>query len=215
MWLAEIWRYPVKSMAGERLTRAELTGNGIVGDRILHAEGPDGTVHTARRHPALLGHHAVLGADGEPLVDGRPWRDPAVASAVERAGGPGTRLVRYEGPERFDILPLLVTSDGALAALGHDPRRFRPNLVIGGVEGLAEREWEGRVLAIGAVRIQLADLRGRCVMTTFHPDTQVQDVGVLRDVARRFGGTFGLNAAILAGGIIGEGDPVSLLEGAG
>jgi hypothetical protein len=35
--------------------------------------------------------------------------------------------VRYEGPERFDILPLLITSDGALAAFGHDPRRLRPN----------------------------------------------------------------------------------------
>ena len=210
MHVAELWRYPVKSMAGERLEEAELGEAGIAGDRVLHVEGPGGEVRTARRHPRLLGHHAVLGADGEPVVDGHAWSDPRIADAVAAAAGPGAVLVRSEGLERFDILPLLVTSDGALAALGHEPRRFRPNIILGGVEGLAERGWEGRVLAIGSARIQLADLRGRCVMTTWHPDTLAQDPGVLRDVARRFGGTFGLNAAVLQGGRLRVGDAVRL-----
>jgi hypothetical protein len=33
--LSQIWRYPVKSMSGERLTRAELTDAGVTGDRIV------------------------------------------------------------------------------------------------------------------------------------------------------------------------------------
>ena len=209
MHVAALWRYPVKSVAGEQLTTATLTPLGIAGDRILHVEGPGGEVRTARRHPRLLGHHAVLTPVGVE-VDGRSWEHPSVRQAVAEAAGAGSTLVRYEGPERFDVLPLLVTSDGALAALGHEPRRFRPNLVLGDVPGLAERGWEGRVLAIGAVRIQLADLRGRCIMTTWDPDTLEQDVGVLRDVVRRFEGTFGLNAAVLAGGTIRVGDPVTL-----
>ena len=35
MHLAEIWRYPVKSMAGESLDEAELTTSGVEGDRIV------------------------------------------------------------------------------------------------------------------------------------------------------------------------------------
>src|SRR5262245_40093404 len=120
MWIAELWRYPVKSMAGERLERAELRDDGIVGDRIVHVRNAHGRTVTARNRPRLLGHHATLGPDAEPLVDGRPWRSPDVARDVEAATDPGARLVRDDGLGRFDILPLLVATDGAVAALAHD-----------------------------------------------------------------------------------------------
>jgi len=213
--LAEIWRYPVKSMAGEPLRTAELLADGIAGDRAVLAVGPDGRVRTARSWPRLLGLHATLGPDGEPLVDGRPWRSAAVAADVERAAGAGTRLVRHEGPERFDILPLLVATDGAIRAFGRDGRRLRPNLVIGGVEGLEERSWEGRVLQVGGCLVRAVDLRGRCVMTTFDPDTLAQDHAVLRDIVARFGGTLALNAEVLRGGTLRQGDPVELVAASG
>ena len=98
---------------------------------------------TARTRPLLLRHSATLGADNQVLVDGRPWTAEDVARDVEAAAGAGTRLVRDEAKDRFDILPLLVATDGMLAAVGYDRRRFRPNLVIGGVPGPAERQWEG------------------------------------------------------------------------
>lgn len=213
MHLAELWRYPVKSMAGERLTEAALGPDGIEGDRVVLAVGPDDRVRTARRWPRLLGHRAVLGPDGEPLVDGRPWGSEAVAADVERAAGHGARLVRCDGPERFDVLPLLVATDGAIRAFGRDGRRLRPNLVIGGVDGLAERGWEGRVLRVGACLVRAVDLRQRCVMTTFDPDTQAQDPEVLRDIVARFDGTLALNAEVLRGGRLREGDPVTLEPG--
>ena len=210
MRLAEIWRYPVKSMAGERLAAAELRGDGIEGDRLVQAWDARDRIVTARTRPALLGLRAALGEDGQPRVDGLPWTDPAVTREVEQAAGAGVRLRRFEQEERFDVLPLLIVSDGALAAFGRDPRRLRPNLVIAGVEGLAERGWEGRALRIGRAVVGLADLRGRCVMTTFDPDTQKQDVGVLRDIAQRFDGRLGLNALVLEPARISEGDPVEL-----
>jgi uncharacterized protein YcbX len=213
--LAEIWRYPVKSMAGERLRAAELREDGIAGDRTVLAVGPGGDVRTARSWPRLLGLHAVLGKNGEPLVDGLPWRDPAVAAGVERSAGRGARLVRHEGVDRFDVLPLLVATDGAIRAFGRDGRRLRPNLVIGGVEGLAERGWEGRLLRIGACLVRARSLRGRCVMTTFDPDTLEQDQGVLRDIVRRFDGTLALDSEVVRGGILNEGDAVSLERGGG
>ena len=166
---------------------------------------------TARTRPGLLGLRAALGEDGEPRVDGLPWTDPEVTRRVEQAAGAGVRLRRFEEQERFDVLPLLIVTDGSLAAFARDSRRLRPNLVIAGVEGLAEREWEGRAIRIGSAVVGLADLRGRCVMTTFDPDTQAQDVGVLRDIARRFDGRLGLNARVLEPARIAEGDPVELL----
>ena len=211
MRLAEIWRYPVKSMAGERLAAAELRQDGIEGDRVVQAWDERGRILTARNHPGLLGHRATIGEDGEPRVDGLPWADPEVTRRVEAAAGRGARLRRFEGEERFDILPLLVATDGSLAAFGRDPRRLRPNLVISGVEGLAEREWEGRAIRVGRAVVGLADLRGRCVMTTWDPDTQAQDVGVLRDIARRFDGRLCLNAAVIEPARIETGDEVELL----
>src|SRR5215472_14183587 len=106
MLLQEIWRYPVKSMAGQRLEVADLSSSGIPGDRIVQVRAPNGRVVTSRSRPRLLGHHATLGENGEPLVDGRPWNDPGVARDVAAAAGDGARLIRFDGLERFDILPL-------------------------------------------------------------------------------------------------------------
>ena len=212
MWIAEIWRYPVKSMGGEPLRSARLGPDGIAGDRVVHVAAADGRVVTARIRPALLGLHATLGPDGEPLVDGRPWRAPEVARDVRRAAGEEARLVRYDGLERFDVLPLLVATDGAIEAFGHDGRRLRPNIVIGGVAGLAERDWEGRRLRLGSCLIAARDLRARCVMTTVDPDTLARDPSVLRGIVDRFGGTLALNCEVLRGGMIAVGDPVELAE---
>jgi uncharacterized protein YcbX len=212
MYVKELWRFPVKSMGGERLETAEVRVDGIAGDRLVHVQSARGRVVTSRTRPRLLGHHATLGSDGEPLVDGRPWSSPEVARDVEAAAGAGARLVRYEGVERFDVLPLLVATDGAIAAFGYDGRRLRPNIVLGGVPGLAEREWEGRFLRSGDVVIGIQDLRQRCIMTTFDPDTLAQDVGVLRRIQTEFGGTLALNCFVVRGGTLRPGDPVELLD---
>jgi MOSC domain-containing protein len=211
MRVAELWRYPVKSLGGERLDRAEVSTNGIVGDRVVHVRNARGRVVTARTHPRLLALHATLGADGEPLIDGRPWTAPESAAAVQAAAGVGVTLARHDGPERFDVLPLLVATDGAITALGVDGRRLRPNLVVAGVPGLLERRWPGRRLRVGEVVIALEKLRGRCVMTTYDPDTQVQDLGVLQRIVDDFDGHMALDSAVLAGGTIAVGDPVELL----
>ena len=212
MHIRELWRYPVKSMAGERIESAEVTEAGIVGDRMVLVTGPGGRIITSRTHPGLLGLHAALGPDGEPLVDGKPWDDREVAEAVRAAAGPQARLVRYDGPERFDVLPLLIGTDGAFQQLAVDHRRLRPNIVVGGVDGLAERGWPGHRLRLGAVIASVAKLRSRCVMTTYDPDTQVQDLSVLRRIASEFGGQMALDCAVLGGGRVAVGDPVELLE---
>ncbi|NJL18217.1 MAG: hypothetical protein HC938_14665 [Nitrospira sp.] len=79
MKVAQIWRYPVKSMAGEQIDHARIGPLGIEGDRVVHVENEDGHIITARTHHRLLGHHATLNESGEPVVDGLPWSDPRSA----------------------------------------------------------------------------------------------------------------------------------------
>jgi uncharacterized protein YcbX len=210
MRVSEIWRYPVKSMAGEKLEQAGLTKLGIEGDRVVHVENAHGRFITARSHPRLLGHRARLDSRGEPLVDGIPWTAPEVREWIVDIVGRGARLVRDDSANRFDVLPLLVATSGAIAAFGYDGRRLRPNLVIGEVEGLAERDWPGRRLSIRNAIIGIEDLRGRCVMTTFDPDTLEHDPDVLRDIVRKFGGKLALNCYVIRGGEIRVGDRVEL-----
>ena len=213
MKVTEIWRYPVKTMGGEKLQRVRMGPLGIDGDRVVHVEDTQGRVITSRSHPRFLGHKGTLGVDGAPLVDGQPWNSPEVAAEVVDIAGPGAKLVRYDGAERFDVLPLLVATDGAIAAFGHDHRRLRPNIVIGGVEGLTEREWPGGCLRIGKVLIGVQDLRLRCIMTSYDPDTLVQEKEITRGIYRRFDGKLALNCFVIEGGEIAVGDEVQLVRG--
>lgn len=213
MHVAELWRYPVKSLGGERLDEAELGLEGIPGDRLVHVRNGNGRVVTSRIRPALLGLRGSLGPDGEPLIDGRPWDAPESHATVGAALGNvlgGWELVRDDSLERFDVLPLSIATDGTIAALGYDGRRLRPNIVVGGVEGLAERGWPGRMLRIGDAWIAVARLRPRCVMTTFDPDTQVQDPGVLQRIVAEFDGAVALDCTVVRPGRIRVGDEVSL-----
>ena len=210
MFVQEIWRYPVKSMAGELMKSAQLSSRGIEGDRVVQVRGARGQVLTSRTYPQLLGLRASIGDQGVPLVDGRPWNDAHVLEAVRAAAGPEAVLVHDEGLDRFDILPLLVATDGAISAFGRDRRRLRPNIVIGGVDGLDERTWPSSQLMVGDAVIGVHDLRGRCIMTTFDPDTLEHDPKVLRDIVKRFGGKLALNCDVVNGGVIEVGQEVMI-----
>jgi uncharacterized protein YcbX len=207
----ELRRYPVKTLAGERLAAAELSADGIAGDRIVHVRGPEG-VRTSRRHHRLLGLRGTLDVAGRPLVNGCPWDSAAALALVRAAAGSDAELVAFDGLSRFDVMPLLVATDGAVAAFGRDVRRLRPNIVIGGVEGLAERAWPGSELHISDVVIRLDSLRARCPMTTVDPDTLERDPEVLKDIGRRFGGRIALNAEVMHPGVIRVGDAVRLVQ---
>jgi len=153
--IEEIWRYPVKSLRGEQLAETELLPAGIPGDRVVHVRAPNGRMITSRTHPDLLGLAGTLGPDAEPLIDGLLWNDPRSLRAVRQATWSSSALVRYEELDRFDVLPISLATDGAIAALGVDRRRLRPNIVVGGVEGLAERGWAGSRVRVGNAVLQV------------------------------------------------------------
>lgn len=197
-------------MAGEALGSAQLGPLGIHGDRIIHVGDGRGRVITSRSHPRFLAHKGSINARGDVTVDGRLWNDPSVAADVAEIGGTGARLIQYEGAERFDVLPLLIATDGAIKAFGHDKRRLRPNIIIGDVDGMSETSWPGQSLIIGDVVIGIQDLRDRCIMTSYDPDTQVQDTSITRGIYQRFNGKLALNCFVIKGGVITVGDRVTL-----
>jgi hypothetical protein len=212
VWLDAIWRYPVKSIAGQRLEEAELGSLGVPGDRAVYVVDARDDTLSARTRPGLLGLRGGTDEHGAATVDGVRWSDPAAAELVRAAAGDGAHLVEARSFERFDVLPLLVATDGAIAEAGLDLRRLRPNLVIGGVEGLAERGWQGKFLRIGEAVVGLATLRERCIVTTYDPDDLVQDLEVLLDISSRFDGSLALNAWVARAGAVRVGEPVELVD---
>jgi uncharacterized protein len=215
MRVAELWRYPVKSLRGERLQTADIDANGVAGDRLAHVRQQSGRVVTSRFRPRLLGLQGSLDADGEPTIDGLPWTSAAASELVRAAAGPSVELVRMVGEDhgqRYDVLPLTVVTESMVGEVGVDRRRFRPNILIAGAEGLEETDWPGYGLRAGTVLIGVRNRRSRCVMTTFDPDSLEQDPRVLHRIVRSFGGQVALDCWVAEPGRVAEGDAVELVE---
>jgi len=211
MRVAELWRYPVKSMRGQRLDRAEVLADGLEGDRLLRVEDERGLV-TARRKQRLIPVETAIGDDGEPLVEGKRWRSGAVAERIREIAGEKASLVPTADGARFDAAPILVCGDGALEAHDADRRRFRPNVVVEGVEGLSEREWVGAELRIGSATLRGVEVCERCAVTTIDPETAAVDPDVLRQVNEEFDGIMGVYCAVERPGTIAVGDEVEAGE---
>ena len=211
MIVAALWRYPVKSLRGESLESASLLADGLAGDRLASVQGPNGQLTALTKH-ALLGLQGGIGPAGEPLVEGDPWEGEAAALAIREAAGEDARLVTNAAGARFhDEAPILVATDGALSVIGADRRRFRANVVVTGVEGVAEAGWIGRALRMGEVRLRVASRCERCLMTTIDPDTLELDPGVLRRVRAELEASMGVYCEVVEPGQIAVGDPVELV----
>jgi len=207
--IQSLWRYPVKSLAGEQVSETMLRPDGLTGDRIVRVRGPEG-IRTARRHHRLLGLRATIDGNGRVLINGLPWDGAEALALIKDAAGADASLEACDGFDRFDILPVLVATDGAVAVFGRDVRRLRPNILVGGVDGLAERQWPGAELYVGEAIVRLDSLRSRCHMTTIDPDSLQVNPDVLRDIVRRFDNKLALNAEVVRGGTLRVGDPVRL-----
>jgi uncharacterized protein len=211
MHVSELWRYPVKSLKGEKLEQAEISLLGIPGDREIIVRSASGRLFTSRGKPKLLGLRGALDGNGLATINEHPWNSPEALKLVSEAVGEPARLEQVPQPNGFDILPLLIATDGAVKAIDIDQRRLRPNILISGVNGLDERNWVGDTIAIGNVRIKAVKLRERCVMTTYDPDTQVQDRSILLRIVREFDGVAALDCSVIEPGTIRVGDAVELL----
>ncbi len=208
MRVAELWRYPVKSLRGESLEGAQVLGDGFEGDRLAEVVDEHGNRVTGRTAPGLLGLQGGVGADGRPVVEGAAWDGVEARASVAAMAGRGAALVARG--RHHDAAPVLVVTDGALAALGEDRRRFRANVVVSGVGGLTEREWVASQLRLGGVTLLVRETCERCVMTTIDPDTMEQRLDVLRRIKGEFDGVLGVYCEVVVPGDVAVGDPVEV-----
>jgi uncharacterized protein YcbX len=239
--VAGLWRWPVKSMAGERVNALRLDGRGAGGDRthaVTHLHKGQRKPLTAREAPRLLAWHAryPFNLDGgidparPPFAivtapDGRSyrWGDPRLKHAL--AGDLGREIELTRDVAGIQDLPrtLLVTTEASLQALGDelggpvDLRRFRPNVHLDlDAAGWEDLGWEDAELAFaGGVRLRLLHPCERCAIPTRHPDTQVKWPGLLKHLTVTHGQNFGINARVLTGGRLEAGEAVEIIPPSG
>lgn len=206
MRVAELWRYPVKGLRGERLDRVELAADGIPGDRGLRVIDRRGIV-TGRRKQRMIGLEASLDPRGDALVDGHRWDSPEAAAAIREVAGVEAKLSRPSSGHEFDA-PLLLLSDASVAQLGADRRRYRPNILFEGAEGPIEQSWIGARVRIGSAVLAVVEPCERCVITTIDPDTTEVDLELLKRIRAELGGLMGVLCRVLEPGEVAVGDPV-------
>lgn len=216
--VADLWRFPVKSFAGEQARRAFMGPFGILGDRRLAVLDEAGDLLTGRRAHALLGFRArstepdtgegveVITPQGWELA----WDDPGVARELSEALGRAAVLVRNPVGVH-DVAPAHLVSTGSLTAACSwvdgediDRRRFRANVIleVEGGEPFAEDAWVGGALELGegGPVLEVISPTERCVMTTFDPDTVARDNRVLAGLARTRENLFGVYARVRRSG---------------
>jgi len=233
----ELWRYPVKSLLGERLESVRVTENGFEGDRrfaIYDLETGFGL--TARRVPELLFASARLREDGSAeivLPDGSAagsddelsdWLGRRVA--LRSSDSTVTRL--YENPEDFEHDSDWQPFEGAdgpfhdsartrvslvsTATIGDwDPRRFRSNVLL---DGAGEDDLVGSQIQLGDSRLDVGKQIDRCVMITRAQAGGIdRDLDVLRTVARERGNNLAVGALVARPGEVRVGDELTSVTG--
>lgn len=232
-YVRELFVYPVKSMRGVSVPEVDCYWYGVNGDRKV-AFTRDGIMSgfpwlTARELPALLTYEAYFVDPWSPLSspirvktpDDRdlPLDAPELAEELADAYGNAISLLKLKRGT-FDCMPLsLITSQtveelARASGLSLDVRRFRPNVLVDGVDGATEEAWAGGAISFGnhddAVQIQVNYRTERCVMINLDPDSAQADPRVLKTVAKKNNSLAGVYAAVSRPGTIRVGDAVYL-----
>ena len=211
--IARIWRYPVKSMAGEPLESAALSWHGVAGDRRWAFVRPDHEANgfpwqTIREEPRLCLFAARLRNPARPDAstaevitpegDTVEITDPTLPDRL----GTGLRLMRLHRGA-FDSSPVSLIGTATIEYLCRstgqpvDVRRFRPNLVVETDQPFVEDGWVGRTVRIGAAAVRIDRPDPRCVIINVDPETGRRSPEMLRLVAREHGSNAGVYASVV------------------
>jgi uncharacterized protein YcbX len=229
-----IFRYPVKSMGGERLEAATLGWHGLDGDRRLAFRKLDDRSGfpwlTAGKLPDLLlfspgrenGAHGDLPTyvrtpDGEEL----PLFGEDLAAEVGRRHGAPVQMMQMKHGIFDEASVSVIASDtireiGRLAGRSLDVRRFRPNILVRSLQSVPFHEdgWVGSVLSFGegddapAIAVTMRDVR--CSMVNLDPDSSSSAPEVMKAVVRANQNTAGIYSAVTRIGRVAVGQTVFL-----
>jgi uncharacterized protein YcbX len=230
-----IFRYPVKSMAGERLEDANLGWYGLDGDRRLALRRVDDRSGmpwlTASRLPDLLlfapqRHNDraqgdlpthIRTPDGEEM----PVFGEELAKEIERRHGAPVQMMQLRHGI-FDETPISVIATDTVQEIGRlvgrslDVRQFRPNVVVRLLRSgpFQEDEWVGGELSFGkgetaaTVAVTMRDIR--CGMLNLDPDSARPAPEVFKTVVRVNESTAGIYGSVTRVGRLALGQTVFL-----
>jgi len=230
-----IFRYPVKSMAGERLEAATMGWHGLDGDRRLafrRIEDRSGMPWlTASKLPDLLRFAPLCREDGAQgdlptrirTPDGEEmlaFGDDLAREVGRRHGAPVQMMQLRHGI--FDEASIsVIASDtvreiARLARLSPDVRRFRPNVVVRLLQAVPfqEDEWLGGVLSFGegddapAIAVTMRD--ERCSMVNLDPDSASPATEVMKAIVRVNQNNAGIYGAVTRIGRLAVGQTIFL-----
>ena len=228
-----IFRYPVKSMGGERLEVATLGWHGLDGDRRLAFRRLDDRSGfpwlTASKLPELLlftPHRREDEGQGElpthvRTPDGQemPVFGEDLATEIGRRYGSPVQMMQLRHGIFDDASISVIAVDtvreiGRLAGQSPDVRRFRPNVVVRLLRStpFQEDEWLGGLLSFGmedgAPTIAVTTHDVRCSMVNFDPDSASPEPAVLKAVARANQNNAGIYGAVTRIGRLAVGQTV-------
>ena len=234
-YVEAIFRYPVKSMGGERLENANLGWHGLEGDRRLAfrrlddrggfpwlsaSKLPDLLLFAPQRRPdgaqGDLPTH-IRTPDGEEM----PIFGEDLATEVGRRYGSRVQMMHLKNGIFDDATISVIASDtvheiGRLSGRSLDVRRFRPNVVVLLLRSLPfqEDEWVGSVLSFGegddapAITATMRDLR--CSMVNLDPDSASPAPEVMKAIVRANQNNAGVYGAVTRVGRVAVGQPILL-----
>jgi len=230
-----IFRYPVKSMRGQRLEVANMGWHGIDGDRRLAFRRVDDRSGfpwlTASKLPELIlfspQHRKDSAEEDVPMYIRTPdggemavFGDELAAEVGRRYGAPVQMMQLKQGI--FDEACIsVITSDtvreiGRLAERSLDMRRFRPNVAVRLLRPVPfqEDEWLGSVLLFGekddapAITVTMRDVR--CSMVNLDPDSAAAAPEVLKTIVRANQNNAGIYGAVTRVGRLSVGQSIFL-----
>jgi uncharacterized protein YcbX len=230
--IASIYRYLVKSMAGEAVTEVPLEESGLFRDRLYAFESsgaPAGMLRLAgQERRAMLAYRPALRPDGRvevrvPSGEAMPVESPALAACLrEQSQGKSDFVLTRALTPQTDVRPLSLISLQTVSRLSQqmgqtlDPLRFRANLYLDMPQGpFAEDSLVGRTLRIGATaEIRLRERDPRCRFITYDPQDPLAAplFSLMKLLDRHHEGKCGVYATVKTPGHIQVGDPVWLAD---
>jgi uncharacterized protein YcbX len=227
--LAEIWRYPVSTLGGERLAVADLVSTGIAGDRLygLYDEATDEPSAPHRQKRWRQAPEALAQLDGQDVavsLDRRNWhKDEDAAAMLSEHLGFRVSLRSYAAQNArklYKPAPIHLVTTASLRALAKiipdsilDVRRFRPSLVVDipGTDDFIEQTWLGHRIRVGQTMLHVTAPCVRCPFASLGQGPEVSfDKNVHGAITQKADSHFGIYCDVVTPGLLHAGDPVVL-----
>lgn len=228
--ITALYRYPVKSMAGESVESLELLWHGLVGDRRLAFRRIGETNGfpwlTASKLPELIlfkphtpHESATSAASTLPTHVSTPEGKTLELYSEELRRDISRRFkaeveLMHLKHGIFDEAPLSVISLATMNAIQHniDIRRFRPNIVIETMDNkpFSEDSWVGEHLSFGenGARMNVIMKDERCMMINLDPETAQSDATIMKSVVQLNNNCAGVYGTVLQTGTIAVGQKI-------